>query len=740
MPRTPWASRPLLVLATLSACCPTATPRPVPPPPAAPPPTAHAATSASPPLAPLRPVVHTYHGVEVVDPYEWLEASDDPEVRAWTAAQTAFARRALDALPEREALRDRVRAILAAPARSHRSVVVRGGKVFAIERKPPREQPFLVVLDSVDAPDSARTVIDPTAIDAGGGVSIDWFVPSPDGVLVAASLSRGGSERGDLHVFDVATGRQVHEVIEHVSAGTAGGALAWMPDGSGYFYTRYPRAGERPAEDLDFYQQVFFHAIGADVAGDRFVMGRDFPKVAQFRLRSDPRSGRLLITVQNGDGGPIGLWLRARDGRIQQLAAFGDGAVQASFGPRNDLYVVSRKDAPRGKILRLLLSRPELARAITVVPEGPDTITNDVWEGPTVVATRTRLLAIVQLGGPTELRAYDLDGRPQERPEQLGVAATEALVPADDRRVLFLQESFTRPAAWSELDTATGRVRTTALVDSSPVDASAWHVRREVATSVDGTPIPFNILSTAALPNDGSAPCIVSGYGGFAISIEPRFRPLVSLLLDRDVVYVTTNLRGGSEFGEAWHDAGRLTHKQNVFDDFAAVLRRLVELRVTSPDRLGIIGGSNGGLLMGATLTQHTELARAVVSFVGIYDMLRVERSTNGAFNVTEYGSVADPDQFRALHAYSPLHAVRDGTRYPATLLVTGENDPRVEPWHSRKFAARLQAASTAPSAILLRTSATSGHGLDTALSEEIEEWTDAYGFLLARLGVTAPR
>jgi prolyl oligopeptidase len=258
-----------------------------------------------------------------------------------------------------------------------------------------------------------------------------------------------------------------------------------------------------------------------------------------------------------------------------------------------------------------------------------------------------------------------------------------------------------------------------------------------MATSRDGTEVPLNILLPRGIELDGSHPCIVNGYGGYGVNIEPRFRPERAIFLDNGVIYVVANLRGGAEFGEEWHAAGALVNKQNVFDDFAAGIQHMIERQYTSPERLAIIGGSNGGLLMGATLTQHPDLVHAVVSFVGIYDMLRVELSPNGAFNVTEFGTVTDEAQYRALRAYSPYHNVRDGVGYPATLFLTGANDPRVEPWHSRKMTARLQAAQAADAPILLRTSDTSGHGLDTSLSEEIEEETDVVSFLFAQLGVS---
>lgn len=695
--------------------------------------------SSGPPVAELRPVTDTYHGDAVVDPYQWLEDPDDPAVRAWSDAQNRYARDVLARLPHLNSIRARVREILAAPTRSHAHLVARGGKLFAIERRPPREQPFLVVMDSPDAPDEARVLVDPTEIDPEGHVAIDWFVPSPDGTLLAVSLSRGGSERGDVHIFDVESREEVHEVIEHVNGGTAGGDLAWLPDGTGFFYTRYPRAGERPAEDVDFYQQLWFHQLGTPVEQDRYELGRDLPRIAEIQLEMDHESGRLLATVQRGDGGEFELHLRDPNGRWRQFSTFDDGVVQATFGPDDDLYVVSRHDAPRGKLLRVPLRRLDLSRAEVVIEEGEDSIVTDFWDPPTVVARPERLYVLYQTGGPSELRVFDRRGRPQGSISQPPVSAIRSIVPFEGG-LLYRVESFVQPPVWVRMDTATGETYETALRETSPVDSQGWEVRREMATSADGTQVPVNILLPPNVELDGTHPVVVNGYGGYGVNIEPRFRPLNALYLENGVIYAIVNLRGGSEFGEAWHDAGRLTRKQNVFDDFAAAIRHLIDRGYTRPERVGIIGGSNGGLLMGATMTQHPELLGAVVSFVGIYDMLRVERSPNGAFNVTEFGTVEDEAHYRALRSYSPYHNVTDGVSYPPTLFLTGANDPRVEPWHSRKMTARLQAANAGESPILLRTSDSSGHGLDTALSETIAEWTDVYAFLFAHLGVTPAR
>ncbi|MFK7998497.1 MAG: prolyl oligopeptidase family protein [Polyangiales bacterium] len=719
----------------------------------APPPTAPPANDEAPmaaetapetaPVADVRPVTNRYHEVDVVDAYQWLEDPEDADVQSWNDGQNRVARAHLAALPGIDAIRGRVQEILAAPSRTHRGLAEAGGKIFALEHRPPAEQPFIVVMDSLDAADSARTLVDPSSMDADGAIAIDWFIPSHDGSLLAVSLSRGGSEKGDVHIFNVETGERTGEIIEYVNGGTAGGDLAWFADSSGFFYTRYPRGDERPAEDANFYQQLWRHEIGQPVSEDVYEIGRDFPRIAEIQLQLQPESGRLLATVQNGDGGEFAMYLRETNGRWTQFSTFDDEVVQATFGPLdargrpgNDLYVVSRNEAPRGKIVRTSVRRPNLQRATLVVPEGEDTIVTDFWGPPTVVPTADRLVVTYQTGGPSELRLYDHRGRIQTAPSLAPVSAIRSMTSLRDGSILFRTESFVQASSWKLLNPATGEVVDTPLRETSAVDASEWEVRREMATSADGTEVPLNIIMRRGTELDGTNPCVVNGYGGYGVNIVPRFRALNSLYMDNGAIYVVANLRGGGEFGAAWHEAGNLTHKQNVFDDFSAVLRHLVERRYTSSERLGIIGGSNGGLLMGATMVQNPELAHVVVSYVGIYDMLRVELSPNGAFNVSEFGTVTNEEHFQALHAYSPYHNVTDGTAYPATLFLTGANDPRVEPWHSRKMTARLQAANAADTPILLRTSATSGHGMGTALSEEIEEYTDVFAFLFSQLGI----
>ncbi len=596
------------------------------------------ATLAGPPPTKKEPVKDTYHGDTVMDEYRWLEDWNSPPGKAWSEAQNAYARSVLDKLPDAASLRKELTAILAARTTSHGDFSYHGGQLFAMRRQPPKQQPFLVVMPKINEPDKARVLVDPGEIDKKGTTAIDWYVPSPDGKLVAVSLSKGGTETGDVHVYDTATAKEMYEVVPRVNGGTAGGSLAWLPDGKGFFYTRYPRGKERPPEDIDFYQQVFFHALGTTTDDDRYEMGKDLPRIAEIKVEMDDPSGRLLVTVQNGDGGEFAFFLRDPDGKWRQFSTFEDKLVQAAFGRHDDLFVISIQDAPRGKLIRLSIKDLDPAKAKVIVPEGKDTIVADFpgySSKQTVLPTESRLYVTYQLGGPTELRCFDFDGKSLDAPKQLPISTVGGLTRLTGDDVLFSNVSYVQPRNVFEYRAKSNETVKLPLTTPPPVNLDDVEVKREFATSKDGTKVPVNIMVPKGTKRDGTNPCVVTGYGGYGVNRVPGFVPERRILFDRGFVFAEANLRGGGEYGEAWHRAGALTHKQNVFDDFAAALQLMIERKYTSSEHLAIMGGSNGGLLMGATLTQHPEMVKAVVSFVGIYDMLRVELSPNGAFNVT---------------------------------------------------------------------------------------------------------
>jgi len=705
--------------------------------------TTQSVSAAQAPRAPRRPVSETHHGVEVVDPYRWLEDSRSPEVKAWTEAQGAAARAYLEGLPGAKEIREQVKAIVLARSPSWFSLIERKGAFFAMKSDPARQQPVLVWMGSPDDVARERVLLDPSVLDPTGKTNVDWFVPSPDGKKVAVSLSQGGTESGDLQVFDVATMKPVGERIPRVQGGTAGGSVAWNRDGSGFWYTRYPRDGERPAADLPFFQQVWFHALGQPGATDRKELGDELPRIAEITLRARRDGKWILALVKNGDGGEVELWLRpGGKGSWTRISRFADRAVDGEFGDGAELFLLSRKDAPRGRILRLPLpprGADPLAGARVVVPEGSEAILG-------MEVARDRIYVATIDGGPSRLRMYGLTGKPLGEVPVLPVSAVGQVVPVAGRGILFQNQSWVDPLAWYAFDPAKGKVTKTRLATTSPVDLSGSEAVRGWATSKDGTRVPVDVLRMKGTKLDGDRPTILYGYGGYGVNETPHYSPILALWILNGGVYANAVLRGGGEFGEEWHLAGNLTRKQNVFDDFFAIAEWLVKEGYTRPERLAILGGSNGGLLVNAVLTQHPQAFRAAASMVGISDMIRVEATPNGAFNVTEFGSVKDPEQFRALYAYSPYHHVVDGTRYPAVLLTAGEGDPRVDSWHAKKMAARLQEATTSGLPVVLRISGW-GHGIGSSRDERIAQTADLWTFFFAELGVpfrpiavTAPR
>ncbi len=683
------------------------------------------------PATPKKPASDEYHGTTVEDPYQWLEKDDDPEVKAWSAAQNQRTRDYLDKLPDRAAIEKQLADWYAKTSPSYSSLVSRPGVLFAMKFQPPKQQPLLVTLASPDDLKSEKVVLDPNVLDAKGTTAIDWFVPSLDGKYVAVSLSKGGSEDGTLHFHETTTGKALPDTIAHVQYPTAGGSAAWNADGTGIYYTRFPRKGERPEADLNFYQQVYFHKLGTADTEDTYSIGKDFPRIAEIVLEAS-RDGRyILATVANGDGGDFAHYLLGPDGSTlggwKQITQFSDQIKAARLGRDNALYFLSRAGAPRGKILRLPLDTPELKNAVEIVPAGEAVIEQ-------IVPTADAIYVGDLLGGPSQIRRFELDGKGEAIIPVPKISAVQEMLALEDNSLLFRDVSYTEPAAWFHCTKGKTEPVKTALRSTSPVSFADIEVTREFATSKDGAKIPLNIIFRKGMKRDGQNPALLYGYGGYGVSMSPNFDFTRRLWFDHGGVYVVANIRGGGEFGEEWHKAGNLTKKQNVFDDFAAAAEYLIKEKYTRPEKLAIQGGSNGGLLMGAMITQHPDLMRAVVSSVGIYDMLRVELAPNGAFNVTEFGTVKDPEQFQALYAYSPYHHVVDGTKFPSILLMTGANDGRVAPYHSRKMIARLDEANKSGNPILLRTSLSAGHGQGTALSERIKQLADIYSFLFAQL------
>ncbi len=678
------------------------------------------------------PVTEIYHGVSVTENYRWLENFDDPAVKDWLVKQNEYTQEWLEQIPERKAVADELSRIYSQETVSYYSLTYLKGMLYALKSQPPKQQPFIVAITNPQNLKSERVVIDPNLIDTTGQTAIDFYCPSQDGRLIAVSLSYRGSEDGTLFIFDIATGAKLEDSIPRVTFPTAGGSVAWSADGSGFYYTRYPQPGERPESDMHFYQQVYYHKLGTPFSADVYQVGKEFPRIAEIVLETSHDGKHLLATVENGDGGEYEHFLCDTDGQWSRITKLSDRITKASFGLDNALYLLSLKDTPKGQLLRMSLTQTELSTTRPIITEGEHVI-NDF------LPTASRVYVVEQMGGPTGIKVYDLEGKELPDVPTAPVASVGSPVWLDADRILFNEQTYLTPSIWKQYDPTSSELNPTPMQKTSLVNFDDAEVLREFAISKDGTKVPLNIIRKKGTKLDGSNPTILYGYGGYGVNLTPGFSERNRVWLDMGGIYVVANLRGGGEYGEDWHLQGNLTKKQNVFDDFAAAAQWLIANGYTNPTKLAIEGGSNGGLLMGAALTQHPELYRAVIARVGIYDMLRVELHSNGAFNVTEFGSVKDPDQFKALYSYSPLHNVRDGIAYPAVLLTAGDHDGRVDPYQSRKMAARLQEATSSDHPVLLRTSSTSGHGIGSSLDDRISLETDVLSFLIKELGITYP-
>ncbi len=426
------------------------------------------------PPAAKQPVTDVYHGVSVTDDYRWLEDWSNPATRQWSEAENAYARSYLDALPARKAVASQLERLMGNPSPSYYSLTSRAGSLFALRRTPPNQQPLLVVLRSPDDPGAARVILDPTVIDASGQTAIDFYVPSTDGKLVAVSMSKGGSENGNVHVYEAATGKPLADVIPRVNGGTAGGSVAWNAGSSGFWYTRYPRSGERPPADLDFFQQVWFHRLGTDTAEDTYSLGKDFPRIAEVALKSSDDGRVVLARMANGDGGEYAHYLLLPGKEWMQVASLADEVTDIEFGQDRMLYFLSRRDAPMGKILKSSLDKPGARDARLLVPEAKVAIRG-------ILPSDTHLYAMDLAGGPSDVRIFDLEGKPQGKvpiPEVSAVYQGVRIGKAG--AVLFDIASYLLPAAWYKFDAASASLSRTALHDSSSADYSDIEVPARV--------------------------------------------------------------------------------------------------------------------------------------------------------------------------------------------------------------------------------------------------------------------
>lgn len=672
-----------------------------------------------PPTA-IVPVSEILHGETITDPYRWLEDGESPETVAWTLAQNRHTEAWLAASPHRERIRRRLGELLQIGALG--TPIPAHGRYFYQRREGTQDQPVLYLREGLHGED--RVLIDPVQLDATGTTALDWYFPSDDGCLLAYGLSTNGSEESVLHLMEVGTGKLLPDRIP----GTRATEVAWLPDSSGFYYARYPTPGTVPDDESQYHRAIYFHRLGGDPASDTLIFqparkehwpGVDLSLDGRWLVISVARTfDHTDVHLQDlASGGPLVPVVR-------DLPHAFDAQVVAGR-----LYVRTNFRSPEYGVFVADPGRPALEHWTEIVPAR----TGAVLDGLQV--TRGRLVLSYVERAASRLRLADLDGKHIREVRLPAIGSVFGWGAEPDGDELFYGfSSYTFPPSVYRVDLTNGNQRLWRRVEAD-IHPERFQVDQVSFPSKDGTAISMFLIHPRDLARDGQAPAYLTGYGGFNISMTPGFSRSLLLWLEQGGVVAIPNLRGGGEYGEAWHQGGMLGNKQNTFDDFIAAAEWLIRERYTSSDRLAIAGGSNGGLLIGAVLTQRPELIRAAVIQVPLLDMLRYHRFRIARLWIPEYGSAEDPEQFRWLRAYSPYHHVRDGVPYPAVLLATAEADTRVDPLHARKMAARLQAASSSDGPVLLRLESQAGHGAGKPVSKVLEELTDAWTFVTEALG-----
>ena len=668
-----------------------------------------------------------FHGTVVGDPYRWLEDTDAPETRDWIEAQNRLTESWLAAVPQRDAIRKRLRGLL-----DHERVGApwrRGGRWFQMRNPGLANQDVLWTMASPD--DEGEVLLDPNLLSADGTVALSALAVTEDGSLLAYATSTAGSDWLTWQVRDVATGQELGDLVRWSKFSGA----AWAPDNSGFFYAAYdePVAGTA-FEGLNRNQRLHFHRLGTPQSDDQVVYERpDQPEWGFSPTMSD--DGRLLvIDVWHGTEPNNRVYLidleRDPDSVIRLLDDFDAGYAFAGNAGRV-LFFRTDLDAPLGRVLAIDLDQPEREHWREVIPQGAAAL-----ERARIVGGR---LLTVELHHATHrLRWYALDGTPDAEIPLPGLGAVDTITGrSGDDISCFTFSTFTSPTSVYACDIPTGRTRLLHQPDTG-IDPATLTTEQHFVPSTDGERVPVFVVRRADVTPDGNLPVWLYGYGGFQIPVTPRSRSDWLVWLEMGGIVAVANLRGGGEYGQAWHDAGRLANKQQVFDDAIAVAQWLVEQGWTRPGRIAINGGSNGGLLAGACLTQRPDLFGAAVPEVGVLDMLRFHKFTIGWGWASDYGTADDPEQFGWLYAYSPLHRIAPGTAYPPTLITTGDHDDRVVPGHSFKFTAALQAAQGGDAPILARIETDAGHGAGKPTDKVVAERADVVAFLVRALGIEA--
>lgn len=681
-------------------------------------------SSAKPPATEKKAVTDRLHGVEFADPYRWLENAADPQVKEWVASQNAYTQATLGKLPGRAEIRERLNALLdiGTVASPH----IAKGHYFYLKREGKLNQPILYVRDGLNGDE--RVLVDPNTLAKDGTTALDWWFPSEDGKLMAYGLSQNGSEQSTLSVREVATGEDLPDKIGR----TRYASVAWLPDSKGFYYTRYPAIGSVPKGEENYHHHVFFHQLGTDPAKDPKVFGEGRPAEEMPSVSLSPDGRWLVVTAATG-WSKSEVYLRdlsQADGKFVPVIEKRKNLY--SVVPRQDrLYIVTNEGAPRYRVFVADPLKPARDDWREIIPEGTDVLNNIDVVGDTLVGLYMHRAA-------SRLQLFDKEGMPTQELKLPIVGTVTGLGSEwDGTELIFGFQSFTAPLGLFHVDLKARQVEPWQLVKTD-IDFSPIEFEQVEYPSKDGTSITMFLVHKKGLERDGKNPTLLTAYGGFNISLTPTFNASRLLFLERGGLIAIPNLRGGGEYGEPWHRAGMLGNKQNVFDDYISAGEWLIQRQYTNRDHLVIQGGSNGGLLTGAALTQRPDLFRAVVCQVPLLDMLRYHNTQIARLWIAEYGCADNPEQFKWLAAYSPYQHVKDGTPYPAILLTAAESDSRVDALHARKMAARLQAATSSSQPIFLRLETKAGHGAGKPRAKVLDEQTDIWSFVFWQLGTSA--
>lgn len=660
-----------------------------------------------------------YHGTTVADPYRWLEDANSEETHAWVQAQNQLTQSYLGQIPARDAIRQRLTKLwnyerFSVPFKE-------GGRYFYSRNDGLQNQAVLYTMKTLA--DVPRQLLDPNTLAADGTVALAGLAVSPNGKYLAYSTAASGSDWNEIHVRDIDSGKDTGDHIKWVKFSQT----AWLHDGSGFFYSRYDEPTEATKlAAVNYFQKLYFHKLGTPQSADTLVYERPDHKDWGFSAEVSEDGRYLIINGSQGTENKNRVFYKdlSRKGApvVGLLEEF--DAAYSFIGNDGPVFLFrTERDAPRGRIVAIDIRKPAVAHWKQLVAESANTMVS-------ATLVNNQLVVDYLSDAHSLVKVFDLKGKPLHDIELPGIGSAGGFGgKRGDSETFYSYTSFTTPTTIYRHDLKTNKssVYRQPRVDFDP---SAFEVRQEFYTSRDGTRVPMFIVAKKGIKHDGSNPTYLYGYGGFNISLTPAFSVANLAWLEMGGVYVVPNLRGGGEYGEAWHAAGTKLQKQNVFDDFIGAAEWLIEHKITSPAKLAIGGGSNGGLLVGATMTQRPELFAAAIPQVGVLDMLRFHKFTIGWAWTSDYGSSDNPEEFKALFKYSPLHNLKQGGCYPATMITTADHDDRVVPAHSFKFAAAAQAAQGAAAPILIRIDSKAGHGAGKPTSKQIDEVTDRWGFL----------